>query len=387
MDSIWRQRGVRPLLWMTFTGFVGYAVLLPVAPLWVVHGGADVGRSGLVNGVMLTATVLTQLSMPVALRHLGWRAVLVAGMALLGIPGLLHLLGDQFFLVLGLAVLRGMGFGVLTVVGSSAAAALVDPERRGEAIGAYGLAVMLPNVLLLPAAPWVADQVGFWLVFVVAAAPLLGIPAAVRVAALLDEEAPDLLDPDEAAHRPLEVYARLLRPAVLLLVATLVGGALITFVPQMVTSGVLATAGLLVMGLVSALSRWRVGRLADRYGVQRFLWPMVVATATGTALVAWAVVDAADTHAWLFLAGMAAAGIGNGALQNLTLVSAFDTAERRDHNVVSAGWNIGFDAGTALGSVGVGLIAATWSFGTAFTAVAVLVVLVLPVAIADPARR
>lgn len=70
MDSIWRQRGVRPLLWMTFTGFVGYAVLLPVAPLWVVHGGADVGRSGLVNGVMLTATVLTQLSMPVALRHL-----------------------------------------------------------------------------------------------------------------------------------------------------------------------------------------------------------------------------------------------------------------------------------------------------------------------------
>ena len=89
--------------------------------------------------------------MPRALATWGTRAVLVVGLLFLGLPAPLYLLSNALPWVLALSALRGIGFGVLTVTGSAAAARLVDPSRRGAAIGAYGLAVALPSLALLPA--------------------------------------------------------------------------------------------------------------------------------------------------------------------------------------------------------------------------------------------
>ena len=71
--SIWRQPGMPALVVMTTAGFSGYAVLLTIAPLWAVHGGASTAGSGLVNGVLLTFTVLTQLLVPRAAPDRSWR--------------------------------------------------------------------------------------------------------------------------------------------------------------------------------------------------------------------------------------------------------------------------------------------------------------------------
>jgi len=378
---------MRPLVAVTLTGFAGYAVLLPVAPLWVVRGGAGPAGAGLVNGVLLLATVVTQLFVPAALRRFGWRPVMSAGMVLLGLPAVLYVLSDALAPVLALSAVRGIGFGVLTVTGSAAAAALVDPARRGEAIGVYGLAVALPNLLLLPAGSWVAQNVGFASVFVVSALPLAGIPAVARLARALHGHAPDLLEPTsgDAADDPRSAaYRRLLRPMVLLLSVTLAGGAVITFVPQMVEDELLGAAGLFVLGLLAALGRWRAGALADRHGAQRFLWPLVVLTASGSGLVALAVRGPEATDPAVFLTAMVVLGLAYGALQNLTLVVAFEVVSRRHHNLGSAVWNVGFDAGTALGSVAVGAIAAAASFATAFTVVAALAAAVLPLALRRP---
>ena len=387
--SIWREPGIRPLVVMTIAGFSGYAALLPVAPLWAVHGGAGTGGAGLVNGVLLLATVLTQLCVPAALRRFGWSTVLTVGMVLLGVPAAAYAASDALGPVLALSAVRGMGFGVLTVTGSAAAAALVDPSRRGEAIGVYGLAVALPNLLLLPAGPWVAAHLGFAVVFAVSALPLVGIPAARRLAASLRGGAAD--PPvagggvgDAAGDRATETgptpYAGLVRPTLVLLSVTLAGGAAITFVPQMVDGDGLAAAGLLVLGAVAALGRWRAGLLADRYGAGRFLWPLVLLTGASTALLAWSVAPG-STRALGFLAAAAMLGLAYGALQNLTLVVAFAAVSRRHHNRASAVWNIGFDAGTALGSVAVGVVAQATSFATAFAVVACTAVSVLPAAL------
>ena len=181
-----------PLVVMTCAGFSGYALLLTVAPLWAVEGGATTAGSGLVNGVLLLFTVLTQLLVPRALRRFGWGPVLAVGLALLGAPGVLLSLSDDLGVILALSAVRGIGFGVLTVTGSAAVAALVVPERRGEAIGAYGLAVAGPNLVLLPAGPWIAESLGYWVAFTLSALPLAGIPAALRLATALRLRAPDL---------------------------------------------------------------------------------------------------------------------------------------------------------------------------------------------------
>ncbi|MGN6575373.1 MAG: MFS transporter [Nocardioides sp.] len=386
---IWRQPGMAPLVVMTCAGFSGYAVLLTVAPLWAVEGGATTAGSGLVNGVLLLFTVLTQLLVPRALRSFGWGPVLTVGLVLLGVPGVLLSLSDGLGVILGLSAIRGIGFGVLTVTGSAAVAALVGADRRGEAIGAYGLAVAVPNLVLLPAGPWVAESVGYWVAFTVSALPLAGIPAALRLASALRLSAPDLHPGTSASSDPRDpesaAYRRLLRPMLLLLAVTLAGGAVITFTPQMVDSPSVAAAGLLLMGLSAALGRWRVGVFADRYGPQRFLVPLVPLTGLGMALVSWSVADSDSVRVGIFLVAMLLVGLCYGGLQNLTLLVSFSAVSRRHHNVASAVWNVGFDAGTALGSVAVGVIAELTSFALAFLVAGAIAVATLPLALQRPA--
>ena len=162
--------------------FSGFALLVPVAPLWVIRGGSDDLGAGLVTTVMMACTVLAQLSMRRVLAGLGWRWTLVLGSGLLGLPALGHLASDGLWPVTALAALRGLGFGIVTVCGATAVAAFVEPARRGRAIGALGLASATPQFVLVPLAPWLAERAGFGLVFVLAVLPALAIPLAWPIA-------------------------------------------------------------------------------------------------------------------------------------------------------------------------------------------------------------
>lgn len=356
---MWRAPGMLALAVLSMFGFSGYAALLAVAPLWVVEGGATAAGAGLVNGVLLAATVLTQLAVPQSLARWGTRGVLVVGLLLLGAPAPAYLISDGLAWVLGLSAVRGMGFGILTVIGSTVVAQLVPVHRRGAAIGVYGLSVAVPNLLLLPGSVPVVERWGFGLVFWVAALPLLGVPAALRLARVLRE--PQRGQPDRADERSptsLRGLRGIVGPTVVLFSVTMAGGALLTFAPQLTTAGT-ATLVLLTLGAAAALSRWLVGALADRFGAWPFIAPVLACAGFALAACAWAV---AQDHHLLLVVAATVLGLCYGALQNLTLVAAFAAVDHSDMPAASAGWNIGFDAGTASGSVVTGALAAAYSF-------------------------
>lgn len=381
---------------LSVLGFTGYAMLLPVVPLWAVEGGAGTAGAGLVNAVMLSATVATQGLIPLALRRLGWAWVLAAGLALLGLPALVIGLSPALPWVLAWSAVRGVGFGVLTVCSSSAVAQLVEPERRGAGVGAYGLAVAVPNVFALSLAPWLAQQLGFYPVFVLAAAPVLGVWPAVRLAHHIDcrqprPQAPE--HPTTATDLPHLSDARAWRPltapALLLLSVTLAGGGIITFLPQMLADPRPVTAALLAFGVTTALGRWLVGGPADRYGARRFTAPMLGCAVLGLGLLAWGV-GAGATHSSpgaaavpasglaTLLAGALLIGLAYGALQNLTLVLAFAAVPPERADTASAVWNVGFDAGTALGSLLLGVLATQMGFSAGILVLAAICAAALP---------
>ena len=395
--SIWRVPGMLALAWLAFAGFSGYAALLPVAPLWAVHGGSDTAGAGLVNFVLLGATVVTQFLVPRLIRAVGWGHALALGMVLMGVPSLLHGLSDALWPVLGLSAVRGVGFGILTVAASAAAVLLVPPSRRGAAVGAYSLALSVPNVILMPAAAFVAGVWGFWPVFALGALPLLGIPACYALSRHLPERSTHDRAHPEPAPSPVEAvaepgrwsgYGGLLSPTLILLAITLAGGALITFAPQMVDVGWLAAGGLFAMGLTSALTRWGIGGVADRVGAGRLLWPFVVLAVVGLSLIAWLLREEVGTgRAAVWLAACAFLGLAYGGLQNLTMLQAFAAAGPRRVGAASAVWNAGFDAGTATGSILVGAVAVGWGFGVGMGLTAALVLLTLPLALAARAQE
>lgn len=352
---------------LSVAGFAGYAALLAVGPSWAIHGGATEAGAGLVNGVLLGATVLAQLAVPRALATWGTRPVLVAGLLLLGLPAPAYLLSDALAWVLALSALRGIGFGVLTVTGSAAAARLVDPSRRGAAIGAYGLAVALPSLVLLPASVPLADALGFAWVFWIAALPVAGIPAAWALGTVLRGLGHDRPAPAAPTGRPdRRLLLAVLAPTVVLFAVTMAGGSLVTFAPQL-AGPTSAMALLLGMGLTAALARWLVGALADRHGVRPFLAPLLLLAAASMAACAWAV---AQGRPVALVVAATVLGVSYGALQNLTLVAAFAAAGPTRIPAASACWNIGFDAGTASGAVVAGALAASFSFPVALSVMA-----------------
>ena len=381
MSSVYRAPGMPALLLVTLAGFTGYAVLLPTAALWVLRGGADLAGAGLVNGVVLLFTVLTQPVIPALLRRFGWGRVLATGVGLMGTPSLAHLLTDALAPTLALSAVRGLGFGVLTVTGSAAVAELVDPRRRGAAVGAYGLAIALPLVAVLPVAPWLAEEVSFAVVFGLGALPLLGIPGALALGRHFHQRAasePAATPSSTSAVAPtgrLRGIAPLIPPMLLLLGITLPGGAVLTFAPQLVDDPGLVVLLLVALNATAALARWRIGSFADIKGPGAFVPPLVVLGTLGMAGVALAVHWTAPV---LLVVSGAVLGIAYGGLQNLTLLLSFAAVERGRYGTASAVWNIGFDLGTALGSVLIGAIAAGADFTVALLVAAGITLATLP---------
>ncbi len=378
------------VLGLTAAGFAGFAALLPVAPLWALLGGADEAGSGLVNAVLMFATILTQGFVPGLVRRFGAAPVLGTGLTLLGGPSLLHLFSGELWWTLTLSAVRGAGFGILTVCGSAAVARVVPPARHGAAIGAFGAAIAVPQVLLLSMGTWLVEAAGFWLVFALGTLPLIGIvfvPGFGRAWDSSDVAAVDATPPTDGGGRRRRLPSGLVRPMIMLLAVTLAGGALITFAPQLVSFPLAATGGLALLTITAALTRWSVGGLADRYGTRPFLGPFVLLTTAGLILCAFAVADPQSTRVVLFLLAMSLTGVAYGGLQNLTLLLSLSAVRRDEYDTASAVWNMGFDAGTGVGSILIGSLAAGLGFPLALMVAAGISIATLPLALARESRR
>ena len=368
--SVWRVPGMPWLLGSAMLWFAGFALLVPVAPLWVIRGGSDDLGAGLVTGVMMACTVLAQLSMRRVLPGLGWRWTLVLGAGLLGLPALGHLATDRLWPVIALAALRGFGFGIVTVCGATAVASFVEPGRRGRALGALGLAIAAPQFILVPVAPWLAERAGFGLVFVLAVLPALAIPLAWPIARIVGDRdrAPVGGSGGGTAAR---LWRMLAGPIAALVVITASGGAILTFTSRILASPALGFGGLLAFTGAAAVSRWGAGGIADRFGATPAIAPLLFTGALGLAAIglrADSVHDSAGRV--LVIAGLLVVGVAYGGLQNLTLTQAFAVAGEPARHSVSVAWNLSFDAGTGLGAFAVGAIATATYYSVAFAVLA-----------------
>jgi len=361
----------RAMLAATVLGFGGYALLLPVVPSWV--AGAGELAAGATTGVLMLATIATQLCVPWLVARLGYRLVLGLGLVALGAPTPLLALTPALGPVLAVSAVRGVGFGLLTVVGSALVAELVAPAAHGRAAARYGVAIGLPQLVLLPAGVAVAQTVGFAPVFVAAGvAPLLGALAVPWVRAPRPVARPDPVPGGAVAAAPL----------VAMLACSIAQGGLITFLPLAVAdAGLLSAAALLVTALAALLGRSLAGRLVDRHGLGgRLLLPGVLLVAAGMGVeVAGLQVGAA------VLVGAGVVGVGFGLVQNDALTTLFAAGGPARYGRASAAWNIAYDAGTGSGAVGLGAVAEPFGFRAAFGLSALLLVVAAPVV--RPGRR
>src|SRR4051795_8528217 len=200
--SLWRSRGMRALVGVTVLGFASYCLTLASLPAYAVGGGAGASTAGVVTAVFLAVTIAVQSAIPMLTGRFGVGPVLVAGLVAMGLPAPLYVLNDGIAWLSAIAVVRGAGFAVLTVLGATLAARVAPPDRRGESIGIYGLAIAVPNLVAVPAGvALVLDGHVGWVSWL-AASPVLGIglvPALLRSVAR--QPSPSGVRPGRAAAR------------------------------------------------------------------------------------------------------------------------------------------------------------------------------------------
>jgi len=379
-QSLWRLPQMRQLLAISLLGFTSFCLTLAAVPTWAHAGGVAESAAGLPTTVMLASTVLTQAAVPRLVTRFGVGRTLAAGLVALGAPAPFCALSHQLAVLLPVAAVRGCGFAVLTVVGATLTATVAPPDRHGESVGLYGLAIAVPNLLGIPAGVALTQLGGFGWVASGAAIPVLAVPLALSLGRSIERNADNSGATVSSSLSARRTVAVVLAPAMVLLVVTLAGGGLITYLPIQRPSGVFATVVLLLFGACAALARWRVGAIADRVGTTVLLPVSVGAGAVGVLLVAAGLAAGSSADA-LVLVGAVAAGAGYGAVQNLTLVVAFLRAGPGRSATASAVWNAAFDSGTAIGAVAIGATAAA-GLGVpgAFAASAGLVAVSLPLA-------
>lgn len=372
-ESPWRHGPFRLSLAATAVALCGYSLLMPVVPLWAVSRGAGTFAAGAATGVFMASTVVTQLGTGLLVQRYGYRIAILLGIAFLGAPTPLLIVWTSSPGILTVSLLRGVGFGLLTVCGSALIAELLPPAAVPRGSGIYGLATGVPQLIGLPAGPWLAEHWGFVAVFVLATA----LPAVATVPALLLPPAHPTTGPERRGG--LLTAAKVTwKPWLPMLAASTGLGALATFTPIVLLTPESSIA-LLLMPLATTVSRWAAGRIGAR-SAGRLLTPALALVGVG--LAGYASFGEAGP-AWLVVVSMVVFGIGFGAVQNESLVAMF---RRTSAGRASISWNVAFDAGQGLGAVAVGAVVSGTTYAVAFGLLAAWSLVLLPVALSAGRR-
>ena len=352
----------------------GFQMLLSVVPLYAAAVGGGTGGAGLATATFMLSTVLTQVAMPKLLGRFGYRRVLVAGLCFLGLPALLYPLAGGVAGVLAVTLLRGVGFGIITVGFAALIVELAPPERRGEALGLFGVAMTLPTIFSNPLGLWLVEASGYTRVFLLGGLlPLLALLAVAGISAgSLERE-------DVGSAGFLDGLRRgpLLRLVLIFATATSATGVVVTFLPlALPASGLFSPASaLLVFGLTSTLSRLWAGRFGDRRDPHLLLAPGLLAAACGMA--------ALPQGGPPTLAGAFLLGAGVGLLQNSTLILIMDRVADDERGLGSTLWNVSFDAGTGVGAFFFGFLVGVTGLPSAFYISALILLAAIALVFAD----
>jgi predicted MFS family arabinose efflux permease len=178
---------------------------------------------------------------------------------------------------------------------------------------------------------------------------------------------PGLPGREPAPGRPVGVLSglrtpALARPALVFSATALAAGIVVAFLPLAVAgaSGSLAAVALLAQAVAATASRWWAGRYGDRHGPAGLVIPGVVAAAGGMATLLFVASPVA------VMAGMVLFGAGFGVTQNASLSLMLDRVPPSGYGMVSALWNLSYDAAMGLGAVGFGVVAAQTGYPAAF---------------------
>jgi len=347
---------------------------LSVMPMLAAKAGSGSSGAGLTTGSLLLGTVVTEAAAASLIGRVGYRTVIAAGAVLLGAPALALLVPQPQAVMVGVSLVRGLGFGLCGVAAGALTASLLPPERRGEGLSLLGVVSGVPAIVALPAGIWLAGHqltgTAAALAAVAGLVPLLVIrwlPGGREQRPATPASRPA----KSRGSRPAAVTA--LRLPLIFAAVTIAAGVIDSFLP--LVKGVpssLCSVALLVQSVIATLTRWLAGRHGDRYGHARLLVPALAVAALGPAVL---VLPGSPA---VIITAAALFGAGFGVAESATFALLI---EQLPEASASARWNFAYDAGYGAGPAVFGLACARIGYPAAFALTGALVLIAIPAAV------
>jgi predicted MFS family arabinose efflux permease len=355
----------RPFVLTCATGFAlftSFMLMLAILPLHLKEdlGGTD-AAVGLIIGVFAFAALFPRPFIGREIDRSGSKRFLMAGAIIFVIASLLYLLAHNVTILLGIRVLHGIGMACFHTAAFTFVAELAPVQRRGEAMGIWGLMSTFATAIGPFAGLIIRDSFGTQAVFLVSA-------ACAGIGMLLITF---VREPARVPHDPLQgggLFERaVLSPAFLVLLLTLVYGAVSSFVLLYAEEQDIARKGLFFTVFAAAVLASRVfgGRLADRYG----RWAVILPAMTFTAC-AMLTLSLAANLLLLLLAGVLF-GFGFGGGHPALTALAIDLVRPERRGAGMATFTSAFELGIGSGSIVMGLVAASTGYAAMFAICAV----------------
>lgn len=338
-------------------------MLLPTVPLYARRLGIGESQIGVIVGFFALSAMVVRPWAGWAADRYGRLPLLAAGASIFLVSPLLYAWSQSAGALLLARLVHGTGMGCFPTSATAVVADIAPPDRRGEAMGLFGVASNLALAVGPFVGFWVAERAGFPPLFLASSAIAA---VALGLALSLPETVP------ERRRDPFVVRAALSRAAVLpsaiafCLMTTY--GVLAAFLPLYVQKLETGNPGtfFVVFALSAAAVRGYAGRLSDRRG-------RAPVTVVGTLLVslAMAVLAGSGTLPALLLAGVLY-GLGFGTTQPVLMAWTADLVPPAERGKAMGTFFTGLELGIALGAAGFGLVLARLGFPLTFLAAGAL---------------
>lgn len=358
-----------------FCFFMGFATFFLLPKYLITVLGAQEGQVG---AIMASYGLVMVACLPAIGRgsdRYGRRPFLILGAALLGLTAVgftaVPDLGPWPYLLRGL---QGLAFACWFVNSSVLAVDVVDPSRRGGALGLFGVSTLITYGLAPALAEWIAHDRDFATVFVLA----LGWSGLALLLSLV------LPAPPRPSNRLKYAVSRSWRQlatepviAAISISAMLMGlafGAVLVFSQaQALARGIAPVTTLtLAFALTSILMRMGFARLADGGSKRTILILSLLALAAGTGLLA--AVDGIGLYA---VCGMLV-GIGHSLAYPTLNAMLINHLPSHEHGRGMSLFVAAFNVGTILAQFGLGLLISIVGLEGIFIVAALLAIAAIP---------
>jgi len=367
-----------PFLRATITNFFFFLsmngfILLPL----YIHGlGGTEVEIGVVMGLYNAVGIVCQPLVGPWVDALGRRPFMLAGVGLVTVAALLAATAPSIPVLALVRVLQGLGFSCFFVANYSYVIDLVEPARRGWALGLYGVAGLVATAVAPLAGERVIRGLGFRPLFV-ASAVLAGVAGALVWS--LAERRRETVVPVRGFPWERGALAEVLHPSMAVtLFFGLGAGTIFVFLPTFAENLGVQALGLFYTAYAVAAIGVRVlgGRLIDTRGRRAVIVPSMFVQTGATALlaaVAFLVTRASQTPVVpvLFLAGLMSGGAHGFLYPGLAALVTDETPETR-RGVVVGIFSAVFLVGQASGSITFGWVAHAAGYGIMWSALSSL---------------